>query len=371
MLTHHDAHAIDMTTHHPLRCSLLARALLFSSVLSFGPLAFATAQECPGGSTVFSQTIDYLNGFKSDSTGNDQVCAEQVVLSQAIDLGTITIHGTFSGNNVSNDFSLLIHSDAAGLPGAVLYEEHSVSTSIVDTGVPLPPPLVTTNEYVLTLTPAALVNLPAGTLWFEIYNNAPGSSAFFWLTGTLDASNGIAGSAITFTAPGVSFFNLNPDLAMRVCGFDPGGTTAYCFGDGSTTACPCGNIGATGEGCANTSGSGATLAASGTAQVGSDSLVLTSTQCPNGVPGLFFQGDAALAPPLVFGDGLRCVQTNIQRLGVVFVDGAGVATSVGSISVLGSVSSGETKNYQFWYRDVGGPCAGDFNTSHALSVDWQ
>ncbi len=192
-----------------------------------------------------------------------------------------------------------------------------MSTGVVDTGVPLPPPLVSTNEYVLTLTPASLVPLPAGTLWFEIYNNAPSGNAFFWLTGTLDASNGFAGSAITFTAPGVSFFNLNPDMAMRVCGFDPGGTTPYCFGDGSTTICPCGNQGTTGEGCANSTGAGATLAATGTAQVGNDSLVLSSTQCPTGVPGLFFQGDAMQANPPVFGDGLRCRPSSLHCRGLV------------------------------------------------------
>lgn len=358
-------------TQPTLGLTHVARILLCASPLILGATGQASAQECSGGSTVFWQLIDYQNGFKSDSTGNDQVCAEQIVLSQALSLGNITIQGTFAANSVSNDFSLLIHTDAGGLPGAVIYEEHSVSTSILDTGVPLPPPLVSTNEYQLTLTPASLVSLPAGILWFEIYNNSPSGNAFFWLTGALDSTNGIAGSSITFTAPGVSFFNLNPDLAMRVCGFDPGGTTAYCFGDGSTTLCPCGNLGGAGEGCANTTGNGATLAASGTAQVGSDSLVLSSTQCPPGVPGLFFQGDAAQATPVVFGDGLRCVQGNIQRLGVVFVDGSGIANSLGSISVLGAVNPGDTKHYQFWYRDVGGPCASDFNTSHALSVDWQ
>ncbi len=154
--------------------------------------------------------------------------------------------------------------------------------------------------------------------------------------------------------------------------FDRGtATTVFCVGDGSGAVCPCGNAGAAGEGCANSSGAGATLAVTGTAQVGADSLVLAAAQAPPSAFGVFFGGGAEIAPAL-FGDGLRCVGGGIQRLGAPLqTDAAGLAQSAVVISVVEGLSGGETRHYQFWYRDTLGPCGQAFNVSHGVKLTWQ
>lgn len=148
---------------------------------------------------------------------------------------------------------------------------------------------------------------------------------------------------------------------------------AYCFGDGSGIACPCGNSGGAGSGCANSTGSGAILMASGNASPSQDSLILEASACPANRPGLFFQGTIQVnnGDGLVFGDGLRCAGGSIVRLEIVTTDGSGLASSSVSISAVGAVSVGDTRTYQFWYRDpVMSPCGTDFNTTNGFEITW-
>jgi len=146
---------------------------------------------------------------------------------------------------------------------------------------------------------------------------------------------------------------------------------SFCFGDGTGTVCPCGNSGGAGEGCGNSTGAGGVLTAAGVATVGADTLVLNAEQVPAGVPGVFFQANNSLANPQLFGDGFLCATGGIQRLGSpVFTDAGGNGASAVTISVFGAVNTGDTKNYQFWYRDVSGPCASGFNTTNALELTW-
>lgn len=150
--------------------------------------------------------------------------------------------------------------------------------------------------------------------------------------------------------------------------------SVYCSGDGSGMPCPCGNPGGAGEGCANSTGTGASLTASGAALVSDDSLVLTVGGTVPGQPGIFFQGDnevnGGLGVP--FGDGLRCAGGSVVRLRVVVGDVGGVASSTGvQVSVRGGVSGGETKRYQWWYRDPSGsPCGSGFGLSNGVEVFW-
>lgn len=150
------------------------------------------------------------------------------------------------------------------------------------------------------------------------------------------------------------------------CGAD----TAFCAGDGSGSPCPCGNLGAPGEGCANSTGSGALLSTHGSSSVSSDDLTITLTQGPAGVPAIVFAGpgvaNGGLGSPL--GDGLLCVGGPIQRLGVVFLDGAGAGTWGPGLAPLGGWTAGETRHLQGWYRDNAGPCGGGTNTSPATSL---
>jgi len=161
-----------------------------------------------------------------------------------------------------------------------------------------------------------------------------------------------------------------PDAFLRIpVNLGPG--EPFCFGDGSGASCPCGNAGASGEGCANSTGSGAILTSSGEAIVGADTLVLQAIQCPANKPGLFFQANMPHVTPPLLGDGLLCITGGIKRLGVITTDGAGVATSTQSFSVAGGVSMGDTRSYQYWFRDQMGPCSTGSNASSAVEIDWQ
>ena len=142
--------------------------------------------------------------------------------------------------------------------------------------------------------------------------------------------------------------------------------TELCFGDGSGTNCPCTNPSANG-GCANSTGDGCTLhaqpAAGGTLDAGN---------AIPGQPGLFFQGDNTIGggSGVVFGDGLRCCGQSVVRLGVVLPDGNGDA-SLSGIQALGGANVGDTKCYQYWYRNPNGsPCLAGFNLSNAVEITW-
>ena len=160
--------------------------------------------------------------------------------------------------------------------------------------------------------------------------------------------------------------------SVTVASSEPG--SSYCSGDGSGTACPCGNAGGAGEGCANDTGIGAVLSASGSASIASDDLVLSATNLTSG-PGLFFQGNNAVnsGNGNPFGDGLRCAGGNVVRLEVRFANtGNGFTTeSTISIATRGGVSAGQTRRYQYWYRDSGtSPCSSLFNLTNGYELTW-
>ncbi len=154
--------------------------------------------------------------------------------------------------------------------------------------------------------------------------------------------------------------------------------TAFCAGDGSGTACPCGNNSASGSGagCLNSFGLGGRLAASGTASVVADSLVLAGTRMPNS-SALYFQGTSQQSGGAgsAFGDGLRCAGGVVVRLATKSnIGGASQYPGVSdpSISVRGLVPpSGGTRVYQCWYRNAANFCtASTFNLTNGIEVTW-
>jgi hypothetical protein len=161
------------------------------------------------------------------------------------------------------------------------------------------------------------------------------------------------------------------------CGVQP-----FCFGDGSAAPCPCANTGLTGRGCDNSVGTGgALLAASGSAT--SDTLALTQSGELAGSLSIYLQGSSALASPVPFGDGLRCVGGTLKRLYVKNASGGGVtAPQVGDPSIravsaaLGDpIAPGSVRLYQVYYRDPDlgfctAPRGNSFNVGNALRVTW-
>ena len=211
----------------------------------------------------------------------------------------------------------------------------------------------------------------------QTFAQNPDANAINWCTAysfgfTADAGPVSGVGQIELFEPGVG-----STLDFPVTGPGTGtGTVAvpYCFGDGSGAACPCLNPSAPGEGCLNSSGNGALITTSGSGSIGSDTLVLHASQAKSSVSGLFFGGTTQPGggQGVVFGDGLLCAGGSITRLQVTPTNGSGAAqTSVG-ISAKDGSSVGQTRHYQFWFRDPApGICGNGFNTSHGISVTWQ
>ena len=166
--------------------------------------------------------------------------------------------------------------------------------------------------------------------------------------------------------------DVNTDGVVDAC---QDGGSAYCFGAAST--CPCGNNGAATSGCANSqSPTGASLTAEGLPSRLADSLRLVGRGMPAVSSVLYFQGTSPLTGT-PYGDGLRCVNGLVIRLGYTFNSGgesvwpAPAAAPIhigGAIPATGAVS----RYYQAWYRDVNpGYCTPNrFNLTNGVSVAW-
>ena len=164
-------------------------------------------------------------------------------------------------------------------------------------------------------------------------------------------------------------------FAMVITEDDPadnptfGGGSAFCFGVG----CPCGNDDPA-AGCANGgSTTGAQLLGSGLASVVSDTFVLHAAGSTPAHFGLFFQGDAAVngGNGEVFGDGLRCAGGTTVALELLQAGAGGAAATGPGIAARTGLSGGETRYYQWWYRDPFlSPCGTGFNLSNGLEIAW-
>ena len=146
----------------------------------------------------------------------------------------------------------------------------------------------------------------------------------------------------------------------------------FCYGDGSSIPCPCSNESAPlfFEGCKNSTGRGAQLLGAGSASVGTDNLVLSVREARPLQPGIFVQGKSPIAIPLK--DGILCMGGQTRRLGVVFTDANGECSSDFSIVTEGHAVPGESRYYQYWFRDPDGlsPCGTGSNFSSGLRIDY-
>jgi glucose/arabinose dehydrogenase len=125
----------------------------------------------------------------------------------------------------------------------------------------------------------------------------------------------------------------------------------------------------------NSIGPGAELEILGSTSIPADDMTLVVTQVPDSEFGIFFFGDTQLSAP--FYDGLLCISAG---------QGSGIhrilppVLSVGNTSTVDinfnsfpadQIAAGSNWNFQFWYRDPGGPLGTGANTSNALEVHFQ
>ncbi len=118
----------------------------------------------------------------------------------------------------------------------------------------------------------------------------------------------------------------------------------------------------------NSTGQAATMDASGSNSVAANDLVLRADSLPALQPGLFYFGDAQAN--LSFGNGTRCVGGTVVRFPVQYTSGGAANLSVDLTSLPGgaSIGVGDTRNFQYWYRDPAnmGACGAAWNLSNAL-----
>lgn len=222
-----------------------------------------------------------------------------------------------------------------------------------------------------------------------------------WLLYTNNGA-GVMTQVHTFNAPAnascAAFIDIDNDRDLDLALFDEISDTVtvvrngpeiypnFCAGDGSASGdpCPCANPGETGHGCENsfTTG-GALLNATGSAQIGADTIKLVSSNLTPASVALFFQGDAIQSGATpgtvggVSGDGLACAGGALLRLGTR--TGQNGMTTLGfgnpgdlAIHVLGNVPpAGATRYYQVSYRNVAPYCTpATFNESNGITITW-
>ncbi len=186
----------------------------------------------------------------------------------------------------------------------------------------------------------------------------------------LDANTALAGTP--------SFDGACPTLPSCDSGaayffeFAPGATQYGSCGSGA----PCANSDGHG-GCRNSTGQGGVLGAFGTNSVAADDLVLEARWLPPSVNAIAFMGRGSTS--VILGDGLRVAApgfgSSLYRFSVhpagadgVLQYGPGLVASTQSYPPAGQIQSGQTWNFQVWYRNVGGPCGSGSNTTNGLSV---
>ncbi|MDP6762030.1 MAG: choice-of-anchor B family protein [Planctomycetota bacterium] len=126
----------------------------------------------------------------------------------------------------------------------------------------------------------------------------------------------------------------------------------------------------------NSVGGGALISSSGTTSVVANDLVLETVGAVGGQFGLFYYGPNQIQVP--FGDGFRCVGSG--GVGLFRLNPPGMIDPFGDLSRTldltqppanagpGMIQAGDEWNFQFWYRDPGGPGGTGFNFSDGLNV---
>ncbi|MBI5361546.1 MAG: matrixin family metalloprotease [Planctomycetes bacterium] len=156
--------------------------------------------------------------------------------------------------------------------------------------------------------------------------------------------------------------------------------SVFCEGDQHDiffTPCPCDNAGIAGHGCANSINAvGALLGVTGQTQP-VDTLHLNASLMPSTASAIFLKGDTNSTGGISFGDGVRCVDGALIRLGTLisvggacsYPTGAQAAVSVRGATPIGSALVGY---YQTYYRNSSATfCPPEtFNVTNGFTITW-
>jgi hypothetical protein len=162
-----------------------------------------------------------VTGYFSDSDYAGQYnVAEDFVIGANQNICEVTFWGFYySGDSApADDFNILVHADAGGVPGAVVWAESGVAPARFQTGVIL----FGCHEWQYSWIPAGTLSLAAGTYWLEIWQNNAFPDIWTWDTGFFGAAYPGHAQA-QFEFPGVNWSVVPDDLALVVCGDSAGG----------------------------------------------------------------------------------------------------------------------------------------------------
>jgi len=179
-------------------------------------------------------------------------------------------------------------------------------------------------------------------------------------------------------------FTLRFIAPLVLSGFAAAQGTTFCFG-GASAPCPCANTGMNNRGCQNSAATGGgELSAQGTTTP--DTIKLSGSHVLPNVLCVFVQGKALLAPPVTFGDGVRCAGGNLKRLYARSADATGAVEApqsndgdapitVRSAALGDPIAPGTTRYYQTYYRDPSptfcpAPAGSTFNVTSGVIINW-
>jgi hypothetical protein len=199
-----------------------------------GPTSGATCSDGACG-PITTQSPNGFNGYFSDSDYAGQYAvAEDFVVPVAQRVCEVTFWGAYypSDTTPADDFSILVHADAGGIPGAVVWSETGVAPARFQTSVVL----FGVHEWQYSWIPAGNLSLGAGTYWLEIYQNNAAPDIWFWETGNFGATySGHGQSQGSF--PGAAWGLVADDLSFVVCGDAAGGGGFTCADSACATQC--------------------------------------------------------------------------------------------------------------------------------------
>ena len=173
---------------------------------------------------VLDQAPDQITAFFTD-VAQPQAEGEGFVLTEETMINEIRFWGGyFAGNTPINpdDFTVIFHEDAAGLPGANAAPPESglAAACRMATGASIG----ASDEYVYLLQLTSPVTLGAGTYWLEIFNNttANPNNVFGWESGAEDPVSGVASHVFAAETPGVNWIlsGSGVSFALQLCSVD-------------------------------------------------------------------------------------------------------------------------------------------------------
>jgi hypothetical protein len=286
-------------------------------------------------------------GVQSAFTGNYRA---RRVASMEVDLRTLATQFNFS-----RQLSLILENDA-GTPA-----DPSDDCSVYIVTGELVPQVAEGWKHFVVPVPSQSTTLPPGWVVLGNCSGAPDAGWNSVITG-VDRVRWFFGDPALFYIFDVWDAGMDNARIVEEVG------SGTCFGDGSNGPCPCANFGGAGEGCANSTGAGAEIAAMGSTSVSANDLVLVATQMKPNTLSIAFQGNAVLAVPQPYGDGLRCAGGTLKRLGIGHNSPAGSASFGPGLAAAGGWTSGAIFGFQVVHRDPTGPCGRGFNVTPTVAV---